>query len=44
MSICKHYTWDVDEEGTLYCTYCDANLSERNKYKKNTLYVEELDG
>jgi len=44
MSDCRHYAWDVDEEGTLYCTYCDKDLSERNKYKKNALYVEALDG
>lgn len=43
MNECRHYTWDVDEEGTLYCTYCDVDLSKAETYKKNAMYVEELD-
>lgn len=32
---CRHYSWDVDEEGTRYCTYCDENLSAKEKYRNN---------
>lgn len=34
MTDCKHPAWDLDEEGTLYCTVCDSNLSKKGKYKK----------
>lgn len=35
MDNCRHYSWDLDEDGTLYCCYCDKDLSEKEKYKKN---------
>lgn len=43
---CKHYAWDIDDEGTRYCTYCDVNLSEEEEYmiKKTCEECETSEG